>query len=152
MTPGLTARKQTDYIVVHCSASKPSEDTDAATIDRWHRQRGFTMIGYHYVIKADPDGTIESGRDEEAVGAHVVGYNSVSVGVCMVGGVTANGPSGKPVNNFTGAQFASLTKLLKELKVKYPSAKIQGHRDFPNVAKACPCFDVIPWAAKALNK
>lgn len=148
MTPGLTARKKTDYIVVHCSASKPSDDTDAATIDRWHRQRGFTMLGYHYVIKTDA--TIESGRDEDAVGAHVVGFNGVSVGICMVGGVTANGPAGKAVNNFTGAQFASLTKLLKELKVKYPSAKIQGHRDFPDVAKACPCFDVIPWAAKAL--
>lgn len=149
MTPGLTARKRTEYIAVHCSASKPSPDTDAKAIDRWHRQRGFVMIGYHYVIKTD--GTVETGRDEDAVGAHVVGFNSVSIGVCMVGGVTENGPTGKAVNNFTDAQFAALTHLLGDLKEKYPLAIIQGHRDFPNVAKECPCFDVKPWVAKTFN-
>ena len=102
------------------------------------------MIGYHYVIKTD--GIIEPGRDPESIGAHVADYNHNSVGICMVGGVDANGPTGKPVNNFTPEQFASLAAIVQTLRVKYPNAVIQGHRDFPKVAKACPCFDVKPWA------
>lgn len=143
MTPGLSARKATDFIAIHCSASVPDEKTDWRTIDRWHRQRGFLMIGYHYVIKTD--GTTEKGRDEDSIGAHVERFNANSIGICMVGGVDANGPSGKPVNNFSEDQFQSLAVLLLELRAKYPKAVIQGHRDFPNVAKACPSFDVRAW-------
>lgn len=143
MTPGLTPRKATDYIVVHCSASLPNPATDAKVIDRWHRQRGFLMIGYHYVIKTD--GTVETGRDEDAIGAHVEGYNANSIGICMVGGVDANGPTGKPVNNFSAVQFTALEVLLGSLRIEYPKATIQGHRDFPCVAKACPSFNVKQW-------
>lgn len=141
MTPGLSLRKSTDFIVVHCSASVPDIKTDAKVIDRWHRQRGFLMIGYHYVIKTD--GTVERGRDIDSIGAHVEGFNAVSVGICMVGGVDADN---KPVNNFSPAQFAALAGLVKGLKAQHPNAVVQGHRDFPKVAKACPCWDVKPWA------
>lgn len=140
MTPGLTPRKGTDFIVVHCAASQPLPSIDAKTIDRWHRQRGFLMIGYHFVIKTD--GTIEKGRDVDAVGAHVEGFNSRSIGICLVGGVDS---AGKSQNNFTPSQFASLQELLKELREMHPKAVIQGHRDFPKVAKDCPCFDVKSW-------
>lgn len=143
MTPGLSPRKSTDYIAIHCSASVPDIKTDVKAIDRWHRQRGFVMVGYHYVIKTD--GTVEVGRDEDSIGAHVEGYNAVSLGICMVGGVDANGPTGKPVNNFSEAQFDALEILLKKFKGKYPKAIIQGHRDFPKVAKACPSFSVKDW-------
>jgi N-acetylmuramoyl-L-alanine amidase len=140
MMPGLTPRKLTDFIVVHCSASQPDIKTDAKVIDRWHRQRGFLMIGYHFVIKTD--GAIEKGRDEDAVGAHVEGYNARSIGICMVGGVDKDG---KSVNNFSQDQMLSLLVVLKDLKKKHPKAVIQGHRDFPKVAKDCPCFDVKAW-------
>lgn len=143
MTPGLSQRKSTNFIAVHCSASIPDMATDAKVIDRWHRQRGFLMLGYHYVIKTD--GMVEKGRDIGAIGAHVEGYNATSVGICMVGGVDANGPAGKPVNNFSKEQFKALAELLETLKAVYPAAVIQGHRDFPNVKKACPSFDVKAW-------
>lgn len=140
MTPGLTARKGTDYLVVHCSASVPDIKTDAKTIDRWHRQRQFLMIGYHFVIKTN--GEVEPGRDKDAIGAHVEGWNARSIGICMVGGVDA---ANKPANNFTKAQFDALARLLTKLRMEYPKAVIQGHRDFPKVAKACPSWDVKPW-------
>ena len=144
MTPGLTARKATNYIAVHCSASAPDPKTSAKVIDRWHRQRGFLMIGYHYVIKTD--GTIEQGRDKDAIGAHVEGFNADSIGICMVGGVDVTGVfAGKPRNNFRPKQFAALESLLKTLRKEYPQAVIQGHRDFPDVTKACPSFDVRGW-------
>ena len=142
MLPGLTARKSTDWLVVHCSASLPNPLTDAKVIDRWHRQRGFLMIGYHYVIRTD--GAVEPGRDEDAIGAHVEGFNSNSIGICMVGGVDKDN---KPENNFSPAQFLSLTKLLDTLEAKYPKAILRGHRDFPNVHKACPSFSVQSWRA-----
>jgi len=90
------------------------------------------------------DGTVEKGRDDSVVGAHVQGFNENSVGICMVGGVSADDVN-KAQNNFTPKQFASLKTLLVDLKKKYPKAKIQGHKDFPGVAKACPSFDVKAW-------
>lgn len=135
-------RTRTDFIVVHCSATGDKLDIGAADIDKWHRGQGWACIGYHYVIRRN--GTIEEGRNVEVVGAHVAGYNEHSVAICMVGGVDANDPK-KAKNNFTEAQFESLKKLLTELKEKYPSAKIQGHKDFPGVKKACPSFEIKDW-------
>lgn len=135
-----TKRKETLFLAVHCSATQPKQDIGAAEIERWHRKRSFLAIGYHYVIRRD--GTLELGRPDDTVGAHVEGHNSVSVGICLVGGVDAKL---KPQDNFTPEQYDTLHKLLGQLKTKYPKAAIQGHRDFPNVAKACPSFDVKGW-------
>ena len=134
-------REKTDFIAIHCSATA-NQDFGAADIDKWHRKNGWACIGYHYVIRRN--GTVEEGRDEAVVGAHVSGWNEVSLCICMVGGVDANDHT-KAKNNFTPEQFASLKELLVKLKAKYPKAKIQGHRDFPKVAKACPSFDVAEW-------
>ena len=120
---------------------------DAAVIDRWHRQRGFLRIGYHYVILRD--GTVQKGRLDTEIGAHVEGHNSGSLGICMVGGL--NDTTGKSENNFTDVQFDSLKVLLTKLKVSNPEAVVLGHRDFPNVAKDCPCCNVIPWWSKQLE-
>lgn len=138
----MARRKTTQYIAIHCSATSEKADIGAKEIDRWHRAKGFLSIGYHYVIRRN--GVVEQGRPEEDIGAHVQDYNAVSVGVCMVGGVDANDIK-KAVNNFTPEQFAALAKLVRELKTRYPDAIVQGHRDFPNVAKACPSFDVKGW-------
>jgi N-acetyl-anhydromuramyl-L-alanine amidase AmpD len=138
-----TPRKATNWIVVHCAATPPTLDVGVKEIRVWHKQRGFVDIGYHFVIRRD--GTIEVGRPENVIGAHVEGYNSDSVAVSLVGGVNAKN---QPENNFTPAQFAALALKLRELQAKYPNAKIQGHRDFPKVAKACPSFDVRKWIAE----
>ena len=135
-------RERTDFIAVHCSATGPKADIGAKDIDKWHRAKGWACIGYHYVIRRN--GTVEVGRDEKVIGAHVENWNSVSVGICMVGGVDADDIN-KAENNFTKEQFASLKKLLTDLKTRYPKAVIQGHRDFPEVKKACPSFDVKTW-------
>lgn len=134
-------RASTDFIAIHCSATA-NQNFGAADIDKWHRKQGWTCIGYHYVIRRD--GTVEQGRDEAVVGAHVADWNAVSLGICMVGGVSADDHT-KAQNNFTKAQFDSLKKLLVELKGRYPKAKIQGHNEFPGVKKACPSFPVSDW-------
>lgn len=134
------------YIVVHCSATPPTMDIGAVEIDRWHRQRGFRKIGYHYVIRRD--GTLNSGRDLDEVGAHVEGYNSISWGVCMVGGVNEDNYA---VENFTPAQYRTLKTVIEKLLTLAPKAEVLGHRDFPGVRKACPSFDVKPWWAGVNN-
>jgi len=115
-------------------------DVGAYEIDRWHRQKGYFRIGYHFVIRRD--GTIEKGRALDEIGAHVQGYNNKSIGICMVGGTD---PQGRPENNFTPEQFDKLKFLLQALTADYPKAIVQGHRDFPGVKKDCPCFDVKKW-------
>ena len=129
--------RRIDTIVIHCSATPEGKNFRARDIDAWHRQRGFKKIGYHYVI--DLDGTIEKGRDESEVGAHVSGYNSHSIGICYIGGCDKNM---KPKDTRTMAQKESIIRLLMQLLCKYPNADIKGHRDFPKVNKACPSFDV----------
>lgn len=136
-------RASTNFIVIHCAATPPNMDIGAADIDRWHRALGWLGIGYHWVIRRD--GTVEQGRDELAVGAHEPSVNAVSVAVCLVGGVAADAKTAE--NNFTPEQWASLEKLVRELRERYPLTTILGHRDCPNVHKDCPSFDVKEWAA-----
>ena len=83
--------------------------------------------------------------NEKEIGALGEGFNSVLIGVCLVGVVHEDDLV--PENNFTPEQFITLKSLLGFLSAKYPLAKIQGHRDFPNVKKACPSFDVGKWLA-----
>lgn len=136
-------RKSTKYLVVHCAATQNKEDYSWKTIDQMHRQRGWIMIGYHFVIKKD--GTIQKGRDIDVLGAHVEGHNDESLGICLIGGIDREGHS---VNNFTKEQMASLKLLIDWLLSKYPEAKVCGHRDFEGVNKDCPCFDVKTWYGK----
>jgi N-acetylmuramoyl-L-alanine amidase len=137
-------RKRTNWLVIHCSATRAVMDVGAADIRRWHRAQGWADIGYHYVIRRS--GKVEAGRPVDAIGSHVKGHNTDSVGICLAGGL--NNETFKPENNYTPQQWHSLINLLKMLLKKYPKAKVLGHRDFPNVSKACPCFAAKPWAKK----
>ena len=139
-----------DSIIIHCSATPCGQDFTAADIDRWHRQRSFNGIGYHFVIRLD--GTIENGRAIEKPGAHCIGWNNRSIGICYIGGLDADGT---PKDTRTEEQKASLFYLLQQLREQFPDAMICGHRDFsPDLngdgiiepwewMKACPCFDAI---------
>ena len=128
--------RKINEIIIHCSATAEGKDFNAADIDRWHKQRGFKKIGYHYIIKLD--GTIEKGRGVNEIGAHCLNHNKNSIGICYVGGLAKDGKT--PKDTRTEAQKDSMLKLLIELIIKYPDATIHGHREFAN--KACPCFDV----------
>lgn len=134
----MAKRKDTEHIIIHCSATPVTMDIGARDIDRWHRQRGWRKIGYHLVIKRNGD--IEEGRELDEIGAHCRGLNSTSIGVCLVGGVDAEG---EPENNFSEKQWASLEECLNDLLLPYPFAEISGHNE--HSSKACPSFDVKKW-------
>lgn len=121
-------------IIVHCSATPEGRKVTVSDIDRWHRQRGFRCIGYHYVIYLD--GSIHVGRPLSQTGAHCTGFNSHSIGVCYIGGCDRKM---QPKDTRTPEQKASLVRLLKKLKEEFPEASIHSHRD--HAAKACPSFD-----------
>lgn len=133
------ATRNITHIIIHCSATRANQNLTAADIDKMHRVRGFDRIGYHWVIRRD--GTLERGRDEKDVGAHATGWNSHSIGICMIGGVNNKGQGEA---NYTNEQFSALDGLLKALKSRYPKAAVIGHRD-TGAKKDCPSFDVAHW-------
>lgn len=127
-------RKITE-IIVHCTATRAGREVDVKEIEAWHKARGFKTIGYHFVVKLN--GEVVKGRDIRVAGAHCLGHNSNSVGICYVGGLDING---KPYDTRTDAQKRALRSKIMELKRQFPHASVHGHCEFSN--KACPCFDV----------
>ena len=124
-----------DKIIIHCSATLPGQRVDVETITRWHKQRGFKTIGYHFFI--DRSGTIHAGRPLEQQGAHCKGQNAHSIGICYEGGLNKEG---KPYDTRTILQRIAMKELVAQLLDQFPDATVHGHREFAN--KACPCFDV----------
>ena len=136
------SKRVINEIIVHCSATREGKDYTVADITRWHKARGWSTIGYHYVIYRD--GSVHTGRDVNISGAHCEGHNTHSIGVCYIGGLEDRiNPKIKEYDiakdTRTVKQKESLMKLLRQLRASYPSAKIRGHRDFAK--KACPSFD-----------
>jgi N-acetylmuramoyl-L-alanine amidase len=148
--------KTIDSIVIHCSATRAGQDVRAADIDKWHKERGFAMIGYNYVI--DLDGMVEVGRPLSMDGAHCntaglsgQSYNKHSIGICYVGGLDENG---NPADTRTPEQKKALANLVNKLCDEYPITEVIGHRDASpdrngdgvisrnEWIKQCPCFDV----------
>ena len=124
-----------NLIVVHCSATRCDRPFPVTALIRCHADR-FGFTGYHYYITRN--GRTYQTRHEQLVGAHAKGYNEHSLGICYEGGLNKQG---KPADTRTKAQKQALLKLLKRLKKEHPQAQILGHRDLPDVKKACPCFD-----------
>jgi N-acetylmuramoyl-L-alanine amidase len=129
------SRRVINEIIIHCTATPEGRECSVDEIRQWHKARGFTDIGYHYVIHLD--GRVENGRDVDIAGAHCTGHNTHSIGVVYVGGCTKDGKT--PKDTRTEAQKSALANLLLDLRKLYPRATIHGHRDFAN--KACPSFD-----------
>lgn len=145
--------RRIDEIIIHCSDSPEGRNDKAEDIRKWHKQRGFSDIGYHYVI--DLDGTVEKGRPIEQAGAHCTGHNRNSIGICYIGGAywrdgvnakgkPIKGKDGKavlmPKDTRTTLQRMAMKELVAQLREQFPDATVHGHREFAN--KACPCFDV----------
>lgn len=124
--------RKIDLIVLHCTGARVLGQR-AEMIRQWHKSQGWSDIGYHYFIGFD--GLMQEGRPVEQVGAHAVGHNTNSIGICL---------AGLEKNDFTARQFESLKALLGLLNLAYPHAKIVGHNELTD-KKACPVYDVTPW-------
>lgn len=153
----MSMRSSTKAIVIHCTATLAHQDFRRADIAAMHKRRGFSDIGYHYLI--DLNGRVEVGRTPNtSVGAHVEGFNTSTLGVAYVGGLRS--ADAKPTDTRTQMQRDSMLGLCQELLKQFPKAVILGHRDLspdkdndgvvePNEwMKSCPCFDAGAWAVK----
>lgn len=129
-----------DKIIIHCSATMEGKNFNVQDIAKWHIKKGLKNIGYHFVIYLD--GTIKKGRPIEESGAHCLGQNKNSIGICYIGGIDKNG---LPKDTRTAAQVRAMDNLLKELLEELRDIQtgltitVHGHREYTN--KACPCFD-----------
>ena len=138
--------RQIRYIALHCTAC--SQRNKASDIVSYHLRSikegglGWSKPGYHFIV--EPDGTIVSTWPIES-SSNGVGprFNAVTINISWIGGVDTSTKALTPIDNRTPAQKTALRKLVAELKKQFPDAVVQGHRDFPDVHKACPCFDAI---------
>ena len=143
--------REINLIVIHCSGTRVDKDVTAKDIDAYHRTLGYSCAGYHYYIRKD--GSINTMRPEQRIGAHALGYNKNSIGVCYEGGLDENS---RPADTRTLKQQIAMHLLVYNLLLKYPKARVVGHRDLsPDLnhdgiiapyerVKQCPCFDAIP--------
>jgi len=99
---------------------------------------GWKSPGYHLLI--EPNGTINRLLPFDSIANGVKGFNSISVHISYIGGINK---AGKPLDNRTPAQKKAILNCIAEVKEWSDNKNliIQGHRDFPNQNKACPCFD-----------
>lgn len=137
----MTIHRTINKVIIHCSASGPKTTLD--DIKRWHKERGWVDIGYHYVILSD--GIVKMGRPLDMVGAHCKNHNYDSIGICLVGG-----DDGKINHPFSNEQFISLKLLLEGVNITVGEhLKVYGHKDFDPL-KTCPCFEVLEKLGKKL--
>lgn len=123
-------------VIWHCAATPEGRDFTVEDIRAWHKARGWSDIGYHFVVYRD--GSILPGRPLSQAGAHVRGRNTGTIGCVYIGGVAADGKTAKDTR--TAQQKASMVWLTKELIRVYQPGLISGHNQY--AAKACPSFDV----------
>jgi N-acetylmuramoyl-L-alanine amidase len=127
------------YIVLHCTATQPFTAVEAIQ-NYWCNNLHWRNPGYHYIIPTN--GVVKQLLDESLIANGVAGYNTVSIHISYIGGVDANNV---PKDTRTSEQLVAMRALVKKFRTTYPNAIIQGHRDFSNVHKACPSFDVKKW-------
>lgn len=111
------------YIVLHHAAAHTASPED---VDRWHKSRGWSGIGYHFYVRKD--GSIHRGRPLDCVGAHVAGKNSYSVGICAEGDFTRE--------TMAGTQKDAMRGIVAWLQTVYPKAKVVRHADL--APTSCP--------------
>jgi N-acetylmuramoyl-L-alanine amidase len=135
-------KRNIKYIVIHCTAT-PRNTTIESIKRYWKEQRGWgDTAGYHYIIEAD--GEVTQLVDEVKNSNGVYLHNSECINIAYIGGVDKDA---KPKDTRTRKQENAMFDLIVTLTEKYKGATVLGHRDFPNVAKACPSFDVKTWLA-----
>lgn len=141
--------REINLIVVHCSATREDRDFTENDLEVCHRHRGFNGAGYHFYIRKNGD--IKNTRPLEKPGAHALGYNAHSIGICYEGGLDVRY---RPADTRTEWQKHSLRVLIRTLLMDYPGCRVCGHRDLSpdrngdgrispeEWVKECPCFEV----------
>lgn len=135
------SKRKINLIVVHCTATKTSQDFGAKECDKEHMRRWGknSGCGYHYIIRQS--GVIEQGRDIDYIGAHAKGLNTNSIGIAYEGGLYEDRTAKK--NGMNTNQSQTMASLITQIQLNQGGdIAIKGHNELPNVNKACPCEDM----------
>lgn len=116
-------------IIIH-HVGDPPRDVSAEEIHGWHKNQGWSGIGYHYVIRRD--GIIERGRPEEYIGSHTLGYNTGSIGINFAGNMEVMIPTSEQIES--GAML--IADICKRYCLTPDASTVIGHRDL--MATDCP--------------
>lgn len=133
------------HLTIHCAATPEGRHVDAATIGAWDKAK-FGQVSYHHVIELD--GKVTQTLKDDQKGAHVGGHNTGNIGICYIGGMDAQNKVAKDTR--TPAQKHALAELVRTYQGRYPGLHVLGHRDWPDVVKACPSFDVHSWLSAGM--
>lgn len=130
-------------IILHCSATPEGEDFTVNDIKKWHLNRGFNDIGYHYVVYRD--GSVNKGRNINTNGAHTTNHNTNTIGICYIGGCPSRNTKDwdkKGKDTRTEEQKKSLLKLVSDLLKLYnlKPENVKGHYEY--ASKSCPSFNM----------
>lgn len=127
--PGDGLRDLYRTVVVHHSVIYETDDNiTMLEVQNAHREdRGWADIGYHFLV--GKNGQVFEGRDIHARGTHVAGYNTGSVGVCLLGNFMVEYP--------TRAQLDSARDFIRWLAEQLALTHIAGHQAF-NDWTECP--------------
>lgn len=130
------------FCTIHCAATPEGRPNTAEEVTQWDIDR-FGQPSYHWVIELD--GTAERTLSDTQRGAHTAKANTGNIGICYVGGTTTLNSGAKPKDTRTPEQRVTMARLVRQYQAKVPDLVVRGHRDWPNVTKACPSFDVASW-------
>ena len=128
-------REETKVIIIHSSNTLSRKKVDAFDLHRQACQRGESSIGFHFVI--EKDGLLRSGRPLNSIGFHTDNTNSISIGICVIGGLTTNEKDELVLDdNFTSSQYKTLQTLVLLLKDIYPDVDVQKASDLDTKYKS----------------
>lgn len=128
------------HLTIHCAATPEGRFVTADQLCQWDKVK-FGQTSYHWVIELD--GSKHQTLKDDQLGAHVGLHNHGNIGVCYVGGMSAD--MHEPKDTRTDAQKETMLGLVRMYKTRYPGIIILGHHDWPGVSKACPSFNVGAW-------
>lgn len=147
----MTIKHRRHTAVMHVSATVEQSGYTFKKCRDYHvNVEGWSDIGYHFFI--GEDASLHIGRPLNRNGAHVIGHNSGTIGICVAGGL---GKNKAPKDTMTSEQKLVVEGLLLALKKGNPKMKVKGHRDYSKdlnnngviepfeFMKACPCYNAM---------
>jgi len=137
----MTEARVTKIVLHHAAAPR---STTVEDIKRWHMEKGWRDIGYHWLLTDAPDSPVgpqmHIGRAHDLDerwepwerGAHAKGHNSHTMGVCLVGNHSIEPPSKAALDLLHGWLVAFC------LTLRLGPDDIVGHRELEGAATECP--------------
>lgn len=136
--------REIKYIVLHCTATAPHTSVESIK-NFWKTKLGWSRPGYHHLV--DNFGKVTLLESSDNICNGVKGYNEHAIHIAYIGGINVNG---KASDTRTDLCKRQMFRLVRHYTAMFPQAKVLGHRDFPKVNKACPCFDALTWYIESL--